>query len=263
MISYSEVAATPTPAADHRIAYGDGALQYGELRLPPGSARVPLVVLIHGGCWQAQYTFHHTRPAAAALVKEGYAVWTPEYRRLGDAGGGWPGTFDDIALAVDYVRTLAKDYPSIDTARVLVMGHSAGGHLALWAASRTEKNPLHIVGAVSLAGITDLSAFSTEGSCGASALALMGGSADEQQARYAAADPVRRVPIRTPVRLVHGELDPIVPLSQSRSFLEHDSAAGGRVDLEVVPGLGHFDLIAPQTEAWRAVIRAVRSLATP
>jgi pimeloyl-ACP methyl ester carboxylesterase len=116
---------------------------------------------------------------------------------------------------------------------------------------------------VSLAGITDLSAFSTEGSCGASAVALMGGSADEQQARYAAADPVRRVPIRTPVRLVHGELDPIVPLSQSRSFLEHDSAAGGRVDLEVVPGLGHFDLIAPQTEAWRAVIRAVRSLATP
>jgi dipeptidyl aminopeptidase/acylaminoacyl peptidase len=265
MITYNEVAAAANavPAAVQRIVYGGGALQYGELRLPAGSSRVPLVVLIHGGCWRAQYNLDHTRAAAAALVKEGYAVWSPEYRRLGDAGGGWPGTFDDVALAVDFVRTLATEHPHIDTARVVVMGHSAGGQLALWIASRTEGDPLRLAGVVSLAGITDLDAYGTEGSCGSAVPALMGGSADEQAARYGAVDPIRRVPIRTPVRLVHGELDSIVPLSQSSSFLERDTAAGGIVHLEVVPNLGHFDLVAPQTEAWPAVLRAVRSLATP
>src|SRR5262249_28665655 len=155
--------------ADQRIPYGNEILQYGELRLPSGEASVPLIVLVHGGCWRAQYDMKHVLPAAAALVKEGFATWTIEYRRIGDPSGGWPGTFDDVARAVDHVRAIATRFPRIDTTRVILIGHSSGGQLALWAASRKQNEtaglfrssipPLKVVGVVSLAGITDLVAF--------------------------------------------------------------------------------------------------------
>src|SRR5215212_9588798 len=137
MISFAEVAAAPAPAADHRESYGSDPLQFGELRLPRGTTgRVPVVVFLHGGCWRAAYDLTHVAAAAAALASAGYAVWVPEYRRVGNDGGGWPGTFEDVAAAVDHVRDLAVRYPSLDTTRVVLAGHSAGGQLALWAASR-------------------------------------------------------------------------------------------------------------------------------
>lgn len=271
MIQYSELAAATAPAADHRIAYGALPLQFGDLRLPPGSDRLPVVVLIHGGCWHAQYDLAHVAPASAALAADGYATWTIEYRRLGDAGGGWPGTFDDVALAVDQIRALAAQFPRLDTTRVVLMGHSAGGQLALWAASRSAADatgplhqagpPLTAAGVVSLAGITDLATFGAGSSgCNSAVTPLMGGDATAVADRYRAVSPVERVPLHMPVRLVHGDADATVPLAQSRDFDARNRAAGGASEVMVVPGAGHFDLVAPSAEAWATVLRALHAL---
>jgi acetyl esterase/lipase len=229
------------------------------------------VVLIHGGCWRAQYDLKHVGAASAALVKDGFATWTIEYRRLGDPSGGWPGTFDDISHAVDHVRALAMQFPRIDTTRVVLMGHSAGGQLALWAASRKQNEttglfrssrpPLAVVGVVSLAGITDLAEYgATTTGCNGSVTPLMGGTAAAVPDRYRAVSPVERVPIGVPVQLVHGEADPIVPVAQSRKFAARNRGAGGVSEVSIVPGAGHFDLVAPQAEAWAVVLRAVHAL---
>jgi acetyl esterase/lipase len=269
MIAYSELIATPAPPADHRIAYGSETLQVGELRLPRWSEPTPLVVLIHGGCWRSQYDLKHVGLAAAALVEEGFAVWTIEYRRIGDANGGWPGTFDDIANAVDHVRKLAAQFPAIDTNRVVLMGHSAGGQLALWAASRKQNEttglfrssipPLKVAGVVGLAAITDLAGYGTgTGGCNQSVTPLMGGTPQQVPHRYRAVSPVERVPTGVFIRLVHGDADPIVPIAQSKTFLDRARAAGDRAELDVVVGGGHFDLLSPQSAAWQTVVRAAR-----
>jgi acetyl esterase/lipase len=274
MIAYSELAAATVPPADHRIAYGPGALHYGELRLPVGRDSVPVVVLIHGGCWRAQYDHKHVGLAAAALAKEGFAVWTIEYRRIGDVDGGWPGTFDDVANAVDHVRRLGAQFPVLDTTRVVLMGHSAGGQLALWAASRKQNEttglfrssipPMSVSGVVSLAGITDLVEYGAgTGGCNQSVAPLLGGTFQQVPQRYRAVSPSGRLPLGVFVRLIHGELDPIVPLAQSKSFLAKLRGSGDRAELDVIPGAGHFDLLAPQSEAWPLVLRAARWAAGP
>ena len=146
----------------------------------------------------------------------------------------------------------------------MVAGHSAGGQLALWIGSRSGREAFKPAGVVSLAGITDMAAYgAASGSCNVAVTPLMGGTAAEQPERYREVSPIERTPIPVPVRIVHGTRDPIVPLAQSESFVERDRAAGGRVELEVVPGLGHFDLVAPTTDAWPALVRAVRALASP
>ena len=271
MIQYSELTAVTAPPADHRIAYGNDPLQFGELRLPQGSAPIPLVVFIHGGCWRSQYDLNHVAPAAAALVAAGVAVWTIEYRRVGDPGGGWPGTFDDISNAVDYVRTLAVQFPRIDTSRVILMGHSAGGQLALWAASRKQNEtagvfrssipPLPIAGVLGLAAITDLAEYgASPGGCNSAVTPLMGGTPSTVPDRYRTVSPIERVPIGQHVVLIHGDADPIVPLAQSRTFVARERASGGSAELTVIPGAGHFDLVAPQSDAWSLVLREVRAL---
>lgn len=236
--------------------------------MPEGNGRLPVVVFIHGGCWRAQYGLAHVASAAAALTADGYATWTIEYRRLGDGGGGWPGTFDDVALAVDHVRALAAQFPRLDTTRVVLMGHSAGGQLALWAASRTAADaagplhqsgsPLTVAGVVSLAGITDLAQYgATSSGCNGAVTPLMGGDPSTVPDRYRAVSPVARVPLRVPVRLVHGDADPTVPLAQSQDFDARNRAAGGTSETYVVAGAGHFDLVAPHAEAWATVLRAL------
>ena len=270
MVTFDEVVATPSPPADHRESYGPSPVQFGELRLPRGGARVPVVVFLHGGCWRAAYDHAHVAAAAASLADAGYAVWVPEYRRVGEEGGGWPGTFDDVASAVDHVRTLAARYPTLDTTRVILAGHSAGGQLALWAASRKAGDarsgrtpPLPVAGVVSLAGITDLATYASPGGCGSAVVPLMGGTSAEVPDRYRAVSPIERVPLGVPVRIVHGAADPTVPLDQSRTFAERVVAAGGRAVVTEVPGAGHFDVVAPQSAAWPAVLDAFRALAAP
>ncbi|GAB3818443.1 hypothetical protein GCM10028895_15720 [Pontibacter rugosus] len=170
LITWQQIAETPVPAADHVIKYGSDSLQFGELRLPEGKGNFPVVVVVHGGCWLNQYNLQYMSHLSDALTKAGYATWNIEFRRVGDAYGAWPGTFQDVAMATDHVRELAKRYP-LDAKKVVVIGHSAGGHLALWLAARHRlpkssplyvKNPLKLKGVVSLAGITDLATYSQQ-----------------------------------------------------------------------------------------------------
>lgn len=269
VVTWGEIASQPVPPADHRIPYGSDSLHFGELRLPQGPGPHPLVVVIHGGCWRSQYDLRHIASASAALTRAGFATWTLEYRRIGNPGGGWPGTFRDVAQGADYVRTLAQRFP-LDTGRVVLIGHSAGGHLALWLAARRNlpresplslPNPLPVRGVVSLAGITDLRGYgAAPGSCNAAVAELMGGTPQELPDRYMQASPMELLPLKVPQRLLHGVLDPIVPVEQSRTLEARARARGDDAQLWLLEGAGHFDLIAPFAPAWRRVEEAVRSL---
>lgn len=269
MIQYNELIAAPAPRATRRVSYGSGPLQFGELWVPrDAQTKRAVIVFIHGGCWMSAYTLDHAAYAASALADAGYVVWVPEYRRIGDEGGGWPGTFDDVGSALDFVRTLARTEPSIDTARVIVAGHSAGGQLALWAATRvrdaSNTAPLRVKGVVSLAGITDLATYGSEpGSCNASVTPLLGGGPSEMRDRYRAVSPIERLPIGVPTTLVHGDRDPIVPIALASAFATRAKAAGDQVNVTTVTGVGHFDLIAPQTRAWPSVLAAFQGISPP
>lgn len=269
-VTWAQIIGQPAPPPGTRIAYGADSLQFGELRLPEGTGPHPLVVVIHGGCWQSAYGVDHVRPLAAALTREGYATWAIEYRRLGDPGGGWPGTFEDADAALAHVRVLAAAHP-LDPDRTVLLGHSAGGHLALWLASRANLPAAsafsapaapQVRGVVALAAITDLVRYGEgEGSCNASVHPLMGGKLDDVPERYVQVDPVRLVPPASPVRLVIGAVDPIVPRAQAETYEAWASRAGADVKIVSVPGAGHFDVIAPFAPAWHSVRNAVRALA--
>jgi len=261
--TFNEVAAMPSRPADHHITYGEAPEQFGELRLPSGPGTHPVVVLIHGGCWRAEYDITHVAPLATALSDAGFAVWAIEYRRVGSPGGGWPGTFLDVGAAIDHLRTLATIHP-LDLSRVVVAGHSAGGQLALWSAARGVLPPASAVavsapllprGVVSIAGITDLQMYAAPTGCGSAVVPLLGGTVEEVADRYAQASPVQVVP-SVPVQLIVGTADTIVPRAQADALLR---AAGTRATLRTVEGAGHFDLIAPDREAWRALRDAVRA----
>ena len=183
LIGVEELQALPNPEPTARIPYGDDPLQFADLRLPPGGGPHPVVVVIHGGCWRAQYNIDHIGAFSDALTGAGVATWAVEYRRVGNPGGGWPGTFQDIGAAVDHLRQVALEHP-IDLGRVVATGHSAGGHLVLWLAARAKigdealrgGDPLPLQGVVSLAGVDDLRRALEEGVCDDMAAQLLGGS---------------------------------------------------------------------------------------
>jgi acetyl esterase/lipase len=268
LLSVDDILALPSPEADFRVAYGTDPLQFGDLRLPSGEGPHPVVVIVHGGCWRAEYDLGHIGSFAAALTREGFATWTIEYRRVGNEGGGWPGTFLDVASGTDHVRRLAQDHP-LDTSRVAAVGHSAGGQLVLWLAARQKLpqssevrglDPLSLRGVVSLAGVDDLARALDEGVCGDQVAKLLGGGPDDVAERYAQASPIALLPLGTRAHLVNGALDPIVPVDFGRHFAEAAERAGEDVDLTVIDDAGHFELIAPASRAWDTVRDAVKSL---
>lgn len=269
-VSYEELLARTPPRADARIAYGSGSLQFGDLYLPTGRGPYPVIVLIHGGCWLAELPgLELVAPMAGGLRERGFAVWSIEYRRLGHEGGGYPGTFEDVAKAVDELRTLAPRY-HLDLRRVVAVGHSAGGHLALWAAARRRlpptsalyvRDPLALRGAVSLAGIDDLQAYRASGSdaCGGPSTIdrLVGHRADG----FADTSPARLLPLGVPQAIVSGSHDGIVAARFGHDYARKAGAAGDPIDDIEIPGAGHFDLIDPQSPDWPRIAAAIDRVA--
>ncbi len=254
----------PRPAAGTsdpvRLDYGTDPSQFGELTLPAGDGPVPVVVVVHGGFWRSGYGLELGRPLAVDLANAGVAAWNVEYRRVGN-GGGWLATFEDVAAAVDLL--VGMD-PRLDLTRVVAVGHSAGGHLAAWLAARPGLPPgapgaapaVVLRGAVSQAGVLDL-VDAAENRVGATAVPdLLGGLPADVPDRYALASPVARVPIGVPVVCVHGDEDRNVPLRQSERFV----AASGD-ELVTLPGVDHFAVIDPSTDAWRVCRAAAARLA--
>jgi acetyl esterase/lipase len=244
----------PAPPPDLTVPYGPRPEQVIDLRLPPAGG-APLIVLVHGGFWRPTYDRHHLGPMASALAAAGYVVAVPEYRRAGMAEEGWTGPFNDIASALDQVATIAGPHGA-DTSQVTWAGHSAGGHLVLWAAARPglptgspwrgSLGPSPATHVVSLAGCSSLR-LCAEWNLGAGAVRLlMGGGPDDVPERYAVADPAALPAPAIPVTLVHGVDDDTVPLRMSQVF-----SAGRLVE---IPGAGHFDLIDPQSPAWSRVV---------
>jgi acetyl esterase/lipase len=247
------------PGREHR--YGPHRSQRAELHLPRGPGPHPVMVVIHGGSWQARYGKVVMRGLVADLVRRGWAAWNIEYRRVGN-GGGWPATFADVAAAIDHLATL--DAP-LDLARCSVLGHSAGGHLALWAASR-GKLPAGAPGrldgapavplrrAIVQAGVCDLAGAYARWRGGA-ARALMGGGPEEVPDRYAAGDPLALVPADVPVLLVHGVVDDVVSIELSRSYTRAAAGAGAEVELVEIAGRAgrHRAHIDPRGAAWAVV----------
>ena len=266
-----DLLALPQPPADATFTYGPAPQQRAELRLPKGPGPHPAVILIHGGCWEAPWGFDQVRGLAAALAAEGYATWSLEYRRLGDAGGGWPGTLEDVAKGADHLRAIAAER-GLDLERVIALGHSAGGQLAMWLAGRHKlpagsplrvADPLRLRGVVSLAGITDLVAGAAGGVCGDAIPRLLGGPPAEHENRTHLLSPIERLPLGVPQRLVCGAQDRIVPIGQARAYVAAARRAGDDVALELVEGAGHFELVDPASAAWQAVRAAVRQLLPP
>ena len=235
-----------------RHRYGSHFHQFGDLLVPDGPGPFPVAVLLHGGFWREQYSLELADDLARDLARRGFAAWNVEYRRVGESsGGGYPATLEDVAAAIDFLQTL--DAP-LDLARVVTVGQSAGGHLAIWAASR-EAPAVPLAGAVSQAGTLDLRAADRDGLGDGATAQFMGGHAGERPDAYADASPIERLPMGVPQLLVHGEADDVVPPSQSSAYAEAARAAGDEVDLVLRPGEGHFVHTDPSNEAWADVVR--------
>lgn len=258
------------PAADHRLAYGSNEFQFGDLRLPKAPGKHPVAIVIHGGCWLSQIGLGYMSHLSAALTEAGFATWNIEYRRLGNTGGGWPGTFEDAARATDYLREIA-DKHSLDLDQVIAVGHSAGGHLALLLGARAQfkkdnplysPNPLRLKGVVSLAGITDLRRTGT--ACDKEVIQFTGGEAKDKAMIYDQASPIALAPLGVKQKIIQGEADTIIPPAMATDYLEaakrkHD----GDVELISLKDADHFHIVDPKSAAWAAVLQAATSLVKP
>lgn len=259
-----------------RQSYGSNANQFGDLTLPAevGAGPVPVVVLIHGGFWRTGYGLDLMEPLVPSLVESGYAVWNIEYRRVGggeQGGGGYPATFDDAADAIDLLTELPAEVRNrLDLDRVATVGHSAGGHLAVWLASRSSlpegsswSGPaVEPVLAVSQAGVLDLERCVADGVGGSACSDLLGVGADgatsaEFVDRLRVASPAAMLPVDARVVAVHGSADRIVPLNQSESYVATAREVGVAAEVMVIENADHFSVIDPAHPAWLAVLDAL------
>jgi acetyl esterase/lipase len=270
----SDVLSRTPPPPDHRISYGAAEQQFGDLRLPKlsGSQRAPVLMFLHGGWWKSLYGLEYGGHLCAALKADGIATWSIEYRRVGDPGGGFPGTFEDAAAGYDYLQTLAKSYP-LDLSRIVVAGHSAGGHLAFWLAGRHHlpdtgplsklRNAMPMRGVVALAGAVDLQL--TIDLAGWFAFAhdkrevfdLMGDSPKDAPDRYRAGDPGALVPLNIRQFLLQGADDEQIPPQLPLRWAERGHRMDEKITVDVIPRAGHFDVVDPESKAWPRVRAAL------
>ena len=272
-----DVLSRVAPPADHRIHYGAGEFMFGDLRVPKlaEGRRAPVVVFVHGGWWKAAYGLNYGGHLCEALRQSGIATWSLEYRRVGNDGGGWPGTFQDVAAGFEYLTTLAESYP-LNLGKVLAMGHSAGGHLAFWLAGRHHvpaKSPLagsagqvSVHGVISLAGAVglqmtiDLAGWFTFAHDKQEVYALMGGPPEAYPDRYKAGDPVELLPFNVPQALIQGTEDDQIPPQLPERWADRARRVGDRVQVEMVAGADHFDVVDPKSAAWGRVMTVVEKM---
>lgn len=246
----------PPAAPGMHLAYGSGEFQFGELYLPSGKGPHPVAIVIHGGYWRAAYDLRHIGHFCAALAKSGIAAWSLEYRRIGNEGGGFPGTFDDVLSGARHLEKVAGEY-ALDLRRVAATGHSAGGHLVLWLA---KQKAVALRGVVPLAPVSDLKkAWEWKLSNNATEQ-LLGGSPGSVPERYKNCSPMEMLPLGTKQRLIHGDRDDVVPPSMSRSYVAAARRSGDDCVLIEPAGAGHFELIDPQSSAWPVVREAIGKL---
>lgn len=241
------------------VRYGPDEGQAGDLWLPT-RARPDVVCLLHGGFWRMPHGRDQFHAVAEDLARRGFAVWNLEYRRIGAAGAGWPGSFDDVVAAIEHLARLAAEGVDLDLTRVVVAGHSAGGQLALWAAGRQCADrkqgiarPVPIAAVVGLAPVADLVRAHALGLGGGAVAELLGGTPAQQLARYQAASPHLMLPMIIPQLLIHGRHDDAVPIEMSRNYASAARAAGDPVESVELPDGGHMDFLDPASSAHAAL----------
>ena len=245
-----------------RYFYGSDRSQFADLYLPLTRRRPGVIVLLHGGWWGPHFGLDHLQTVAVDLCLRGWVVWNVEYRRL-DLGGGYPATLNDVAAAIDYLATLSE----VDTDYVVAVGHSAGGHLATWAAGRRTLESgapgagpeVDVVGVISLAGVVDLGTAARQLRGDGAVIQLMGCGPDDQPQWYKIADPLAQVPIPSIVRCVHARNDDRVPFEQSVNYVTTARAAGQDAELLEVEG-DHFSVADPSSKSWPTVVAAIEEL---
>lgn len=253
-MSAEDILSQPPPPPDQKVAYGSDPNQFLEVRLPPGKGLHPVLLNIHGGYWRAKYGLAHAGHLCDALRRAGVAVFNVEYRRVGNDGGGWPGTFADIRSAYSYVRQESSRF-YLDLKRLAVMGHSAGGQLALCLAAHESS----LGQAISLAGVVDLKkAFALHLSNDA-VVEFLGGKPSDVPEHYREADPMELRITDARQWLLHGTEDDTVPPAFSQDYADQKKRRGEHVELIEIAHAGHFDLIDPRAEAFKNVKAAVLS----
>ncbi len=278
-LTFSQILTKPelkTTQPDHKIAYGKDALQVGELWLPskPSKTALPLVVLIHGGCWLADLPGPELVAFLADdLRKRGVAVWSLTYRRVGHSGGGYPGTFNDVANGVAHLRTIAEKY-NLDLNRAVVTGHSAGGHLALWVAAQNKipagsvfkrEQAVNFKAVIGIAAIPDLAYFARAGAhaCGDKTIdqlvdtATRASASGPKNAPFLDTSPSEMLPLGVKQILMHGVFDGIVPPAIGLRYQTRAKEKGESVELITLENSGHFELIAPWTPPGKAVVEKI------
>lgn len=273
-----ELLKQPTPPPTARVAYGKDSVQFGELRVPPGPGPFPVAILVHGGCWSVKLpdlpesvtSFELLRPIAAALTDQGIASWNIEYRRLGNEGGGWPGTYQDLSRATDMLRDLAPRY-HLDLSRVVAMGHSSGGQLSMWLVARGKlsKNsplytdsPLPLRGVVLIDGVADLATFqpAEQAMCGGPAITqFMGGTPAQVPDRYREGSITSLLPVGVKQELFIRDRPPEM-VAAAEQYVRMAEKAGDPVRIFSLKGTSHFDPINPGTQDWASILATLRAL---
>lgn len=257
------------PAPQQRISFGAAPSQFAELFLPAGEGPFPVVALIHGGCWTVHYGgITQMRNMAGALIAQGIAVWNIEYRRVDEEGGGYPGMYQDVATAMDLLRAVARQH-ALDLQRVALVGHSAGGHLAQWAAARHRlpagsplfvADPLPVPQVISLGGLADLRNEEQliQSSCDRAIAQLTGAASAARPDVFADTSPAQMLPCGVRTVLIHGEHDVISPLRAGQDYARRAQAAGDAAEVVVLPGGSHYDEVAATSPAWPVVCAEIR-----
>jgi len=269
-MTFEDYMALDGPAPHVHLAYGSAPSQYAELFVPPGRGPFPVVFLVHGGCWLKEYQgITQMRNLAGALMAQGIATWNVEYRRVDEEGGGYPGTYQDVAAALDLLIADAAAH-HLDTQRLVAMGHSAGGHLVQWLAGRTvlpRSSPLYRAHAfpvkqvIALGSLGDLRrlADSLKSTCGIEAAQLVGLPSAGRPDVYSDTSPAELMPNGSTTVLINGALDTISPPQNAADYAARALQAGDKVSTLMLPQASHYDEVAASSPAWTLILPVIRS----